>query len=225
VTILLTNDDGVHAPGLAALARAAAGLGSLVAVAPHEHISGCSHQVTTHRPLELTEIRAGWHMLDGWPVDCTRVGLLHLTPGAEWVLSGINQGGNLGADVYLSGTVAAAREACLLGRRAIAFSQYHRKLLDWEQSAHFAGVVLRVLFDRPPAPGKFWNVNLPELVPGSAAPELVFCDLQPGPLPVRYELQDGKLHYGGSYHQRQRTPGHDVDVCFGGRIAITELRG
>ena len=224
--LLLTNDDGVHAPGLEALQCAAARLGETVVVAPHEHASGCSHQVTTHRPLELGEIRPKWYMLDGSPADCARLGISHLASDAEWVISGVNQGGNLGADVYVSGTVAAAREACLLGKRAIAISQYHRRApLDWRHVAAWTEHVLQVLFARPLEPGTFWNVNLPHLDPSETAPpECVFCRLDPNPLPVSYEELDGRFHYRGSYHERVRTSGHDVDVCFSGRIAITQMR-
>ena len=129
---LLTNDDGIDAPGLKALQEAAAPLGSAVVLAPDRHLSGCSHQATTSRGLVLEEVGANRYSLDGSPVDCTRIGLYRLAPQTQWVLSGVNEGGNMGADVYLSGTVAAAREACLLGKPAIAFSQYvRRRPLDW----------------------------------------------------------------------------------------------
>jgi 5'-nucleotidase len=163
-------------------------------------------------------------MLDGSPADCTRIGLTHLTSGVDFVLSGINEGGNLGADVYLSGTVAAAREAALLGVPAIAFSQYHRRgEIDWRQAGNWAKRVLARLIQQANEPGVFWNVNFPHLTPGSLEPPLVFCGLDPHPLPVRYELLGGELHYRGSYHERLRLPGHDVQVCFDGGIAVTKL--
>jgi len=188
-------------------------------------LSGCSHQATTARPLELTELSTDRFALDGSPVDCTRVGLIRVAPHANWVLSGVNEGGNLGADVYLSGTVAAAREACLLGTPAIAISQYvRRRPIDWQQTGDWTRHVIEVLLDIPPQPGSFWNVNLPqpdELPRG--VPDCVFCPFDPHPLPVGYELLDGKLHYRGSYHSRLRTAGHDIEVCFSGRIAITRI--
>lgn len=220
---LLTNDDGIEAPGLAALGRAITGWGQAVVVAPDQHLSGCSHQATTSRPLALSQVSPLRYALDGSPVDCTRVGLWRVAPGVEWVLSGVNEGGNLGADVYLSGTVAAAREACLLGKPAIAFSQYvRRRPIDWQQTTRWTQHVLEMLLERTPPPGAFWNVNLPHPdAPGELPPECVFCDVDPHALPVHYEDLDGKLHYRASYHQRQRVGGHDVDVCFAGQIAIS----
>ncbi len=225
MAFLLTNDDGVDAPGILALQRAIEPFGPSVIVAPDRHLSGCSHQATTSRPLELTHLSPDRYALDGSPVDCARVGLTRVAPGAHWVLSGVNEGGNLGADVYLSGTVAAAREACLLGTAAIAISQYvRRRPIDWQQTSKWARHVLELLLDRPPEPGSFWNVNLPQPDEvASGVPQCVFCPFDPHPLPVGYELLDGKLHYRGSYHSRQRAAGHDIEVCFSGRIAITRI--
>ena len=225
MNFLLTNDDGVEAPGLATLRRAIGGRGDAIVLAPDRHLSGCSHQATVSRPLELTELGENWYALDGSPVDCTRVGLLRLAPAVQWVLSGINEGGNLGADIYLSGTVAAAREACLLGKPAIAISQYvRRRPIDWQQTERLARHALEVLLERPPAPGSFWNVNLPQLEEADALiPECVFCQVDPNPLPVDYDLRDGKLHYRARYQDRLRAHGHDIQTCFSGRIAISQI--
>lgn len=114
--ILVTNDDGIDAPGLAALVEVARSLGEVTIVAPHCHRSGCSHAATSDQSLHLVERGPRHFALCGTPVDCVRVALLHLDPRIELVLSGINDGGNLGVDVLMSGTVAAAREAALLGR-------------------------------------------------------------------------------------------------------------
>ncbi len=222
---LLTNDDGIEARGLVALERAIAPLGTTVIVAPDRHLSGCSHQATTSRPLELKEWAPGWHTLDGSPVDCTRIGLTRVAPATDWVLSGVNAGGNLGADVFLSGTVAAAREACLLGKPAIAISQYVRQRpIDWETSVTWTREVVRMLLERPLQSGCFWNVNLPQPdEPGHSMPEIVFCRVDPHPLPVNYEERDGKLHYRARYQDRKRTAAHDVETCFAGRISISPI--
>ena len=222
---LLTNDDGIDAPGLAALHRAIEGWGQAVVVAPDRHVSGCGHQITTLRPLELKQAANDWYALDGSPVDCARVGISHVAPGAAWMLAGVNEGGNLGADIYPSGTVAAAREACLLGLRAIAISQYVRsRPIDWEQTGRWARHALSLLLERPPAPGSFWNVNLPQPAePTATAPECVFCAIDPHPLPVKYELRDGKLHYRARYHDRQRAEGRDIEICFSGKISISRI--
>lgn len=223
---LLTNDDGIEAEGLAALQLAARALGNCTVVAPDEHLSGCSHAVTTHQPLLLKTREEGRHSLDGKPVDCTRIGLSHVAPDVDWVLSGINAGGNLGADIYISGTVAAAREAALMGRQAIAISQYRGRdrEIDWQTAGLWTAEVLRVLTARPLPQGKFWNVNLPHLVAGAPAPEMVYCKLDPHPLPVEYRQEvGGTFHYAGVYHSRARVAERDVDVCFSGRIACCEL--
>lgn len=223
--LLLTNDDGIDAPGLAALEEAVRGWGTALVVAPDRHLSGCSHQATTDRPLAGEEVAPGRHRLDGTPADCTRIGLLHLAPDAKWVLSGINDGGNLGHDVYLSGTVAAAREAALLGRPSIAFSQYRaaKQPADWPFAVQMAKTVMAQLVELPLAPGAFWNVNFPHLVGTREMPDVVICPLDPHPLPVEYEMRDGSWHYRGVYHLRQRKSGADVDVCFSGAIAVTQV--
>lgn len=226
VKFLVTNDDGFDAPGLAALIAAIDPLGEVLVVAPHQHLSGCSHAATTSRALELITRAPQRHQLDGTPVDCTRVALAHLAPEIDWVVSGINAGGNLGHDVYLSGTVAAVREAALLGKPGIAVSQYvaRRWPIDWETAACWTSEIVRELMRRPQRPGLFWNVNLPDLEAGAALPPWVDCPLDPGALPVRYELEEeGRLRYRARYQDRSRVPACDVDVCFSGRIAVTAL--
>jgi 5'-nucleotidase len=222
---LLTNDDGIDAPGIRALAEAVTGLGEVIVVAPELHHSGCGHLTTTSRPLELKPRDDGRYALDGSPVDCTRVGLTHVAPAVEWVLSGINEGGNLGADVYASGTVAAAREACLLGRHAIAISQYvRRRPIDWQLASRWTRHVVELLLEQPPGHHSLWNVNLPQpLDAGDAMPACVFCDVDPHPLPVRFEMLDGKLHYRAAYRDRRRTTRHDVEKCFAGQITISKI--
>jgi 5'-nucleotidase len=125
--ILLTNDDGIGAPGLGALARELARWGRVVVIAPESARSGCSHQVNTAHPIRVRKLDGDRYATDGTPADCVRLGLSCLAPDANWVVAGINAGGNLGVDVYLSGTVAAVREGALFGKYAIAFSQYRRQ--------------------------------------------------------------------------------------------------
>src|SRR5215472_15434125 len=148
--LVLTNDDGIDAPGLAALARAAAALGELTVVAPAAAQSGVGHQVTTDGPLRVEARADRWYRVDGKPADCARLALTHFVPDAAWVLAGINQGANLGSDIYTSGTVAAVREAALLGCRAIAVSQYVGRggELDWELAARRVAPVLQLLLAR-----------------------------------------------------------------------------
>ncbi len=225
--LLLTNDDGIDAEGLQALHKAALPFGEIIVAAPADHQSGCSHTATTGgRGIRIEERSPDRFAIHGTPADCTRVGLLNLAPKADWVLSGVNHGGNLGADVYYSGTVAAVREAVLHGWPGIAVSHYKKKelLYDWERISLWTNRVLGELLARDNEPGTFWNVNLPHLTPDDPDPEIVYCKLDPHPLPLSYRHEEGLHYYNGDYHNRQRTAGRDVDVCFGGRIAVTKIR-
>jgi 5'-nucleotidase len=154
------------------------------------------------------------------------VGLQFLVPDAAWILSGINTGGNLGADVYHSGTVAAAREAVLHGWPAVALSHYRKRglSLDWERAAEWAALVLRDLLSQPRDPSSFWNINLPHLQSGTPDPDVEICPLDPSPLPLAFRQENERWLYAGDYHQRRREPGKDVDVCFRGKIAVTQIK-
>ncbi len=226
--LLLTNDDGVEAPGIGALVEATKELGRWRVVAPCDHSSGCSHAVTTHGPIAITQRPDGRTAVAGSPADCVRVALFRLEPSLDWVISGINAGGNLGGDLYHSGTVAAVREASLRGRPGIAVSHYiaRNKVIDWKRAAQWTTLVLHRLLEMPWEPGTFWNVNLPHLDADASAPEVVFCPVDPSPLPLdfRFNHDGGEAHYSGDYQSRIRAPGTDVDVCFGGRIAVSLVR-
>lgn len=223
--ILLTNDDGIAAPGLAALADAARPLGQLTWIAPHTHQSGCGHRVTTDRAINLFRHDDNRWAIDGTPADCVRVALFALAKDVDWVLSGMNHGGNLGADVHISGTVAAVREAALHGRRGIAVSQYRRRDLDfdWVRAQSWVAQVLAELVHEPLPAGHFWNVNLPSLLPNDPEPRIVHCPLESGPLPLSFRHEGALFHYNGNYHERPRKDGSDVAVCFAGNIAVTRL--
>ncbi len=225
-TLLLTNDDGIDAPGLEALIVAAARFGRLRVVAPVGPQSGCGHRVTTHERIAVTPAGGDRLAVAGTPADCVRLALHHLVPDVSWVLAGINAGGNLGTDVYHSGTVAAVREAVINGRPGIALSQYiaRGRPIDWPAATRRAGVVLGKLLEIPWEPGTFWNVNLPHPAPGAPEPGIVFCPLDPSPLPLAYEVADDHALYCGDYQQRARQPSSDVDICFRGRIAVTLIR-
>lgn len=224
MTFILTNDDGIDAPGIRALQMAVNGNSAIVA--PKDHLSGCGHQVTTTRPIHVQRRSDVEYAVGGTPADCVRIAISHLFPNIKCVLSGINAGGNLGADVYISGTVAAVREAAFHGVPAIAISHYRKGKLnvDWDVAARWTAGVLADLLARPHEPGTFWNVNLPHLLPGEPDPELVFCEPSTQPLPVSYRIEGENFHYHGEYAKRDRAPGTDVDVCFSGKIAVTRLR-
>ena len=121
--LLVTNDDGVHAAGLAALAGALADLGDVHVIAPEREQSACGHALTLHRPLRVVEIRDRWFAVNGTPSDCVNLGVLGFLPERPvLVVSGINHGSNLGDDVTYSGTVSAAMESTLLGVPSLAVS-------------------------------------------------------------------------------------------------------
>lgn len=224
---LVTNDDGIDAAGLQALANAAGSLGESVIVAPAAPQSGVSHAVTWHTGVRIEARGDDRFAIHGTPADCTRLGLLHVVQDAAWVLSGINHGANLGADVYYSGTVAAVREAVLHGWPGIAFSHYRKAGIhyDWARATRWITPILADLLARPCEAGFFYNVNLPMLPAGAADPEVVWCELDPKPLPLNYRHEEETgLYYAGDYNLRGRTPGADVDNCFKGNIAITAVR-
>src|SRR6266566_1873610 len=121
--LLVTNDDGVHAAGLAALASALDDLGEVHVLAPEREQSACGHALTMHRPLRVQPLRERWHAVNGTPSDCVNIGVLGFLPERPaLIVSGINHGSNLGDDVTYSGTVSAAMEGTLLGVPSIAVS-------------------------------------------------------------------------------------------------------
>jgi 5'-nucleotidase len=237
--VLLTNDDGIDAPGLAVLEEVVGRLvgsriESLVVAAPREPHSGCGHRVTTDRPLAVENVGPGRHSIDGTPADCVRVALATFARDATVVLAGVNAGGNLGVDIHHSGTVAAARESALHGLPAVAFSQYHRRgrPIDWEAAGAWVARLLdEVVFRRAFLPGEFWNVNLPHVdsspddpPPGDPAmPPLAECPVDPSPMSLGYRLTDEGWKYEASYHDRPRRPGHDIDRCFSGAITLSRI--
>ncbi len=224
--IVVTNDDGIDAPGLAALVRCVRHLGDVIIVAPRQAQSGMAHRVTTRDAIRIHQIAADRHSVDGTPADCARVALKVIAPDAGWLVSGINAGANLGSDVYNSGTVAAAREAAILGCRAIAVSQYIAKdqQVDWPVTADHARPVIQMLLQRDLAPGYFWNVNLPHPIYKNSKLTHKFCGLDPHPHNYVYHQNGDELIYEGTIHERPRDSGKDVAVCFDeGRIAITRL--
>ena len=168
--ILVTNDDGIAAPGIALLEEIARDLSADIwVVAPEVEQSGASHSLTTRRPLRLREIAARRHAVDGTPTDCVMLAVKHLLKDRppDLILSGINAGGNLGEDLTYSGTVAAAMEASLLGIPAIALSQSYRdgEAIPWATAARFAPEVIRRLCERPWPEHTLVNINFPAVEP------------------------------------------------------------
>lgn len=173
--IMVTNDDGIHAPGILALAAAMRELGEVTVVAPDRERSAAGHSLTLHSPLRVFELRAGFFAVDGTPTDCVNMGINSLLPfRPDLVVSGINHGPNLGDDITYSGTVAAAMEATMMGIPAMAVS-----LATHERSGHFpaaAEVALRlarqILANGLP-PDTFLNVNVPDCPAQEMNPPLI----------------------------------------------------
>jgi 5'-nucleotidase len=164
---LISNDDGVHAPGIHALARAVRDLGEVVIVAPHVERSASSHALSIHSPLRVEEIAPGIHAVEGTPADCIMMAcrkLLRRKP--NWVLSGVNRGGNLGIDTMYSGTVAAAMEGVMHGIPSIAVSCLGkpREQLNYDAAAQVARRIIE-RSDRfaPELKSGVLNVNVPNL--------------------------------------------------------------
>ena len=224
MTLILTNDDGIDAPGIRALKKAVNGKDFIIA-APKDHLSGCGHQVTTTQAIHVQRRSGCEYAIAGTPADCVRISITHICQNIKFVISGINAGGNMGVDAYISGTVAAVREAAIHGIPGIAVSHYRKGKLnvDWDVAAQWTAKVLADLLNRELQPGTFWNVNLPHLLPGEPDPEVVFCQPCTKPLPINYRIEGNEFYYVGEYALRDRTIGSDVDVCFSGKIAVTQL--
>jgi 5'-nucleotidase len=163
--ILVANDDGYLAPGLRALAEVCRGFGEIDVVAPEQNASGTSNALTLQRPLSVWKAASGFRYINGTPSDCVHValtGLLDYRP--DLVVSGINNGANMGDDTLYSGTVAAAMEGYLFGVPAIAFSLAEKGWKQVDSAARVAHRVLQRVIAQPPAPGAWLlNVNVPDL--------------------------------------------------------------
>ena len=223
---MITNDDGIDAPGLEALVRCVRRLGDAVVVAPQHAQSGSAHRVTTRDPIRINQLEPNRYSIDGTPADCTRIALKVIAPDADWLISGINAGANLGSDVYNSGTVAAAREAAILGARSMAISQYiaRDEQIDWDATGYQAEEVLKMLISQKLPQAHFWNVNLPHLLDNHSEIPFGFCGLDSNPHKYEFRKNENEYLYEGSIHERPRDPGTDVAICFDeGKISITRI--
>ncbi|MGH8428504.1 MAG: 5'/3'-nucleotidase SurE [Gammaproteobacteria bacterium] len=163
LSILVSNDDGVHAPGLAALAAALTPLGEVSVVAPERNHSGASNSLTLDTPLRVTKLANGFHSVNGTPTDCVHLAITGLFERApDIVVSGINRGANLGDDVLYSGTVAAAMEGRFLGRPAIAVSLATAEPHHYETAARVARLLVERLEGMRLPRETLLNVNVPD---------------------------------------------------------------
>jgi 5'-nucleotidase len=161
--ILLSNDDGYFAPGLAALAQALAPLADITVVAPERDRSGASNSLTLDRPLMLRQAPGGFYYVNGTPTDCVHLavtGMLDHMP--DMVISGINHGANMGDDTIYSGTVAAATEGYLLGIPSIAVSLANHNAQHFDTAARVVAELVQRIQSQPPTEPMLLNVNVPD---------------------------------------------------------------
>jgi 5'-nucleotidase len=234
--VLLSNDDGVHAPGLRALYSVFSKWAHVVVVAPLEERSTTGHSLTLHKPLRMVPISPGFYGVSGSPADCVYLGSRMAFGGLpDLVVSGINRGANLGQDVYYSGTVSAAREACILGVPALAVSlDVNFKKAPPEERLHY-GSAARVALDVARSVPELQlprhtllNLNVPDLalnrIRGIQCARQGFRFYSGGIL--QRKDHRGKDYYwvGGSYRGYRREPGSDCDAVGQGFAALTPLK-
>jgi 5'-nucleotidase len=236
VRILLTNDDGIYAPGLRAMRKELQKLGEVIVVAPATEQSAVGHSITLLQPLVVQEVLdeenqfLGW-AVEGRPADCVKVALLELLPDPPDVLvSGLNAGANAGINVLYSGTVAAAIEGAFFHQTSIAVSlEYTKpKPLDFPRAAQLArGVIEQILAHRPPR-GSLFNVNIPALERGPVrgirtVPQNVASFVETF---SRRVDPRGRVYFWSNpeFQCREPHPDTDVTVLGDGYITVTPLR-
>jgi 5'-nucleotidase len=228
MNILLSNDDGYRAPGLAAMVKAISDFGEVTVIAPDQDRSGASNSLTLTVPVRVEQIENGYFVCSGTPTDCVHLGITGLmAQGPDMIISGINNARNLGDDVLYSGTVGAAMEGRFLNLPAIAVS------LAGDDPTHFdtAGNVVRQLLERllqtPLSPRTILNVNVPDLprdqINGWQATRLGGRDRS---FPtIRATDPVGKDIYwiGAAGLEKDAGPGTDFFAIANGYVSITPL--
>jgi 5'-nucleotidase len=230
--ILLTNDDGIDAPGLAVLEEIAAKLARDVwVVAPEHDQSGVSHAVSLHHPLRVVEYGPRSFGINGTPGDCAVMGICHLMPAPpDLVLSGVNRGGNLGMETVFSGTVGGAMTAMLVGVQAIALSQVwtDRENIRWDTARRLAPGVIEQLLALGWSADTCLNVNFPDCAADDAGPLTLARQgtglLQGMLVETRTDPRGIEYHWLNFRRgPRAQGPDADTDVIAAGRIAVTPI--
>jgi 5'-nucleotidase len=229
--ILVTNDDGIKAPGLKVLEKAARSLSRDVwVVAPEIEQSGAAHSLTLRRPLQVRRISARRFAVDGTPTDCVLLAVNRLVPKRrpDLVLSGVNRGANLGEDVTYSGTIAAAMEATLLEIPAIALSQLRNgAVIRWHTAEHYAADVIRKLTSVEWTRGVLMNVNFPN-IPAADVAGIHFVRQGRRPagieiVPIKDPMGRPYLWVGDFLSDESIGRGTDLAATRAGAISITPL--
>ncbi len=228
--ILVANDDGYLAPGLNALVRVCRQFGEVDVVAPEQNASGTSNALTLHRPLSVHTAPNGYFFVNGTPSDCVHVALTGLmTERPDLVVSGINNGANMGDDTLYSGTVAAAMEGYLFGIPSLAFSLTERGWKHLDAAAQAASALIAdVLAEGPPAQPWLLNVNLPVRADvASAQRQVTRLGRRHASEPVvRMSSPRGESVYwiGAAGDAREAGEGTDFHAIEQGRISVTPLQ-
>ena len=228
--ILIANDDGYLAPGLAALVEACEGLGELDVVAPEQNASGTSNSLTLNRPLSVFTASNGFRYINGTPSDCVHLaltGVLGTRP--DLVVSGINNGANMGDDTLYSGTVAAAMEGYLFGIRAIAFSQVEKGWGELEAASRVARRVIQQVLANPPSASPWLlNVNIPNRKDADQLPtQITRLGRRHASEPViRQTSPRGDTMYwiGPAGDAREAGEGTDFHATTHGHVSVTPLQ-
>lgn len=232
--ILLTNDDGIHAEGLAVLERIARQLSDDVwIIAPETDQSGLAHSLTLSEPLRLRKISEKHYALRGTPTDCVIMGVRKVLPEApDLILSGVNNGANVADDVTYSGTIAGAMEGTVLGIRAIALSQEYNsheegRVIPWDVVETHAPDLLRKLIKTELPDGVFLNVNFPNCSPDEVKGERVATQGKRAHVASIDERRDGRgfPYYWLRFARGEERPssGSDVEAIRENYISITPL--
>ncbi len=228
--ILISNDDGITSPGIAALERSLSEIGEVVVVAPDRDQSASSHALSLHRPLRVERVAHNKYSVNGTPTDCVNLAVNGLIKGARpnLVVSGINKGVNVGEDVTYSGTVSAAMEGTLLRIPSVAISVMGKKDFIFEPSAEYAKTVARfVLRNRLPK-NTLLNINVPNLplekikgIKITKQGKRYYND----PI-IKNKDPRGKNYYwiGGDELAFIKTPGSDIVSVMSGYISITPIK-
>ncbi|MGD0836432.1 MAG: 5'/3'-nucleotidase SurE [Polyangia bacterium] len=226
--ILLSNDDGIRAPGLQALASALSSCAEVMIAAPDRERSASAHAISLDHPLRVEEIAPRSFAIDGTPVDCVYLALHHLVPRKpDLCLSGINNGFNLGSDLFYSGTVGAAREAALRGVPAAALSLERQSSQDFSAAAEFARSLVAELLGRGASaiePFTFLNVNVPAGIIKGVRLTTMGRRVYRDQVSVRQDLR-GKSYYwiGGPETKGDDVAGSDCTAVCQGMVSITPI--
>jgi len=224
-TILVTNDDGIYGQGLKPLVSELEKFANVMVVIPDQERSGTGHSLTLHKPIRIRRVEVNTYMVNGTPADCTRCAVMKLVPGKiDLVISGINTGPNFGNDINYSGTVAGAREGCLLGISSFAVSVAEPERGNFETAASTAAMLAKSIAEKPLPEKIYLNVNVPRKSKGIKITSLgrriydeeIECRVDPR----------GRKYYwlSGKLITEAQSTGTDIDAAKKGYTSVTPLK-